>query len=68
MTNFRYLKLYQFNRCRTIGISTRNQIIDEGFCVSNPYKSLAETEEALKKFVSKVLAMDYEDKIELQNG
>lgn len=61
----KYLREYQFNDTRIVGISYMFQIYDEGFCVSNKYKNLDEAEENLKKFIIKTLGMDYESKIQL---
>lgn len=65
MRTVNYLKEYQFEHSRIIGISSRFQIYDGGFCVSNKYKTLDEAEESLKKFVIRTLGVDYESKIQL---
>lgn len=60
-----YLKLYEFDTYRIIGISSRLQIYDNGSCVSNKYENLQSAEEALKKFVEKTLGLDFSSKIEI---
>lgn len=65
MRKVSYLKKYEFHYTRIIGISTRFQIYDEGFCISNPYKNLSEAEDALKKYVLKTLGLQYSTRIEI---
>ena len=65
MKKVSYLKKYDFEQRRIIGISSRFQIYDEGNCVSNPYKTLMEAESALKEYVLKTLGMRYSTRIEL---
>lgn len=42
---------------RIVGISQRNQIYDEGFCISNTYNTLDEADRALREFIVETLGI-----------
>lgn len=65
MRNATYLKRYEFENYRVIGICIRFKIHDSGSCVSQSYKNLEEAEQFLEKFVTKTLGISYENRTEL---
>lgn len=60
-----YLKQYEFDYGRIISINSRLKIYDGKFCISNAYNTLAEAEEALKKYVLETLGFEYDTRIEI---